>query len=204
MRRSLILFARAPSAPGKTRLTAHLAPEDAAALRRRLLLDTFTSVRRAHAPITIAFTPEHARDEFAALFESHAVGLIAQRGRDLGSRMQAAINDRLAAGATHVVLIGSDLPNLPPGHIDAAFAQLEAGREVVLGPAEDGGYYLIGMCDAQPAIFRGIDWGTPHVLTQTLAAAARAGLDVGLIEPWYDVDEPDDWKRATSRDVENC
>jgi uncharacterized protein len=168
------------------------------ALRRRLLVDTFTSIHRAHATIAVAFTPEHARDEVAALFDSQVVTLIAQQGTDLGSRMHAAINDRLAAGATHVVLIGSDLPNLPPAHVEAAFVELEAGRDLVLGPAEDGGYYLIGMRRPQPAIFSGIDWGTPGVLKQTLAAAARAGLDVALIEPWYDVDQPDDLRRARS------
>ncbi len=166
------------------------------ALRRTLLCDTFAAIRTVDAAVTIAFTPEHARDEFAALFDLQTVTLMAQRGDDLGSRMQAAIEDTLAAGATPVVLVGSDLPHLPPAHVEAAFGQLDAGRDVVLGPAEDGGYYLIGMRCPQPAVFSGIDWGTPRVLTQTLAAAGRAGLDVALIEPWYDVDRPDDVRRA--------
>jgi uncharacterized protein len=196
MRRSLILFARAPSVPGKTRLTAHLAPDDAVAVRRSLLLSTFAAVRTVDAAITIAFTPADAHTEFAALFGSHHITLTPQRDGDLGARMLAAMEESFAGGPTQVVLIGSDLPNLPPAHVEAAFAHLDAGRDVVLGPAEDGGYYLIGMSRPQTAVFSAIDWGTPQVLTQTLAAAARAGLDVVLIERWYDVDELEDLRRA--------
>ena len=96
------------------------------------------------------------------------------------------------------MLIGSDLPTLPSSHLSAAFEALEAGADLVLGPADDGGYYLIGMSRPTPAVFEGIAWGSARVLQATRAAAAAPGLRVHEIAPWYDVDTAEDLARVAS------
>ncbi|MEP6593401.1 MAG: DUF2064 domain-containing protein, partial [Acidobacteriota bacterium] len=95
--------------------------------------------------------------------------------------------------AESVVIVGSDLPDLPERLLTRAFAALDADpARVVLGPAEDGGYYLIGMCGPRLGLFAGIEWGSSRVLEATIAAAARLGVPVVLLERWGDVDQPQD------------
>jgi glycosyltransferase A (GT-A) superfamily protein (DUF2064 family) len=110
--------------------------------------------------------------------------------------MSHAIEAALAGGGDEVVLVGSDVPSLPPARITAAFDLLENGADVVLGPSEDGGYYLIGMRRLVPELFTGIAWGAGDVLGRTRGMAERAGLNVALVDPWYDVDRPEDLQRV--------
>jgi rSAM/selenodomain-associated transferase 1 len=196
MKRAVVLLARAPSAPGKTRLTAHLSDAVARDLRERLLLDTLAAAHATGYPIVVSYTPEEAGDEMRTLVGASRV--IAQRGDDLGARMRNAINDALAAGAAAVVLIGSDLPSLPPEHLVRAFELLEGSgavpagaHDLVLGPAEDGGFYLIGASGALPDLFAGVGWSRSDVMARVSAAAQQAGLVVGLAPPWWDVDAPE-------------
>ena len=195
-RRAVVLLARAPSHPGKTRLTAHLPAHRAVALRRALLRDTFAAIARTSVPIIVAFSPYEAEDEIRALLGDANIRLVAQRGADLGARMCHAVEVACAAGAESVVLVGSDLPSLPPARITAAFDCLEQGTDVVLGVAEDGGYYLIAMRHAAPELFTGIAWGAADVFARTRAIAERAGLRVALLDEWYDVDRPEDLQRV--------
>lgn len=199
----LIVLARAPSAPGKTRLTSHLAHEDARALREALFLDTLDIARLTGVPVCVRYTPSDACEEIASLVGdiTHAP----QSAGDLGARMQHAAVSGFASGAKHVVLLGSDLPTLPPSHVAAAFARLDAGADCVFGPSDDGGYYLLGLARGQAAddpaaryaaLFAGIAWGTGRVLQQSLAAAAAASLGAEVIAPWYDVDDSDDLARV--------
>ena len=118
------------------------------------------------------------------------VDVIAQQAGDLGTRMRRAFEDLFRFGAAHVVLIGSDLPTLPGRRIVSAITALrERGDRIVLGPAVDGGYYLIGMKALHPEIFRDVAWGTPRVLQETLERARQTRLEVHLLEPWHDVDD---------------
>lgn len=202
MTNTIVLLARAPSADGKTRLTAKLDREPAVALRRALLLDTFSAVRSLDVRLAVAYTPDDAQREIEALLPSSRAVFVAQRGADLGERMRNALTDAFQSGADAVILIGSDLPTLPPSHVADAFALLESGADVVLGPTDDGGYYLIGvsrgveLAERAGALFRKIQWGTGEVLAQTIAAAQDTGLMTALVRRWYDVDRPEDLSRV--------
>jgi rSAM/selenodomain-associated transferase 1 len=197
-RRAVILLARAPSHPGKTRLTAHLPADRAAALRRALLVDTFEAIKRTRVPIVVAFSPDGGEEEMCELVGAPNVRFVPQFGADLGARMSHAIETALADGGQAVVLVGSDLPSLPPARITAAFDLLEHGADVVLGPSEDGGYYLIGMRRVVRELFTDIPWGAADVLARTRAAAERVRLKVALVEQWYDVDRPEDVQRVAA------
>jgi len=116
-----------------------------------------------------------------------------QHGQDLGERMARALAEGMAAYAKAVV-IGSDCPSVDPGYVRSAVAALDH-HDIVLGPSNDGGYVLIGARKLAPEALTGIDWGTPAVLEQTLQRMASAGLSVHLLEPRWDVDEPEDWQR---------
>jgi rSAM/selenodomain-associated transferase 1 len=208
MNRVVVLLARAPSARGKTRLTAGWPEDRARALRERLLLDTLTAARAAGYPIVVSFTPDDAREELRGLVGE--TRLVAQRGDDLGARMRNATSDAFASGANLVVLIGSDLPTLPPRHIVNAFDMLEGvgfltadaspkavgPADLVLGPSEDGGFYLVGARQQMPDIFGDIEWSGHDVLARVVAAANALGVTVGLADEWWDVDVPDDLRRC--------
>jgi rSAM/selenodomain-associated transferase 1 len=201
MNRVVVLLARAPSAKGKTRLTGHLSEALARSLRERLFLDTLAAARRAGYPVMVCYTPDDAREEMHRLAGDAA--LIVQRGADLGARMRNAMADALASGAGAVVLIGSDLPTLPSQHLAHAFDLLDrAGSahaprcDVVLGPSEDGGFYLIGARDDLPDIFAGVEWGGSDVLARVAAAAQHADVTVGLASAWWDADVPEDLRRC--------
>lgn len=189
-----VLLARAPAAPGKTRLTATLSVDDAVALRRALLLDTYDALCAAGVDVTVAFTPNEARAEFQTLLTRSGSRFIPQRGADLGARMHAAMADAYARGADRVVLVGSDLPSLPPTHVSDAFRRLDT-HEVVVGPSEDGGYYLIGLREPREELFAGIEWGSAHVLAETLARVGNLRLSVAQIALWFDVDTQADLLR---------
>ena len=208
--RQVVILARAPSASGKTRLTAHLIEHRARALRERLFLDTLAAARAAGYPVIVSFTPDDALEEMRGLVGD--ARLIAQRGDDLGARMRHALLDALALGADAVVLIGSDLPTLPPENIVRAFDMLEgagggveragcsATCDVVFGPTEDGGFYLVGARGDIQNIFTGISWGRSDVLARVTAAAQGAGVAVGLAPTWWDVDVPEDLRRYSGYD----
>jgi rSAM/selenodomain-associated transferase 2/rSAM/selenodomain-associated transferase 1 len=189
------VMARAPSVPGKTRLG-----RSTEALRRALLLDTWDVVARGAWDAALVFMPSEAAEESAALVRP--VGgtplLLPQSGGDLGERMSAAFRQLFAAGYARVILIGSDLPSLPPSRIADADHALRRGADVVFGPAEDGGYYLIGLSRPTDLLFSGIAWGGPDVLRQTVARARAAGWRVETIDPWYDVDSPADLARIAN------
>jgi rSAM/selenodomain-associated transferase 1 len=198
MNRVVVLLARAPSAKGKARLTAHLSEDLARSLRERLFLDTLAAARDAGYPVIVCCTPDAAWEDVRRLVGDAT--LIAQRGNDLGERMRNAMRDALASGARAVVVIGSDLPTLPSQHVVRAFDVLDgldSARAVppcdlVLGPAEDGGFYLIGARGDVPDIFTGVEWSQSDVLARVSAAARRAGVAVGMAPTWWDVDVPED------------
>lgn len=196
--RAVVLVGRAPWAPGKTRLAA--ADEDShAELRQALFLDTLDAVRAVpDAQQVVACEPADAVPAVRG-FAGAGVDVIPQRGTHLGERLTAVFEDVFRLGAEQVVVIGSDLPDLPPRLLSGALSLLASDpARVVLGPARDGGYYLVGMSRPHPILFTDIDWSTERVLDQTLAAARTYGIDCALLESWHDVDDAADLARLAS------
>jgi rSAM/selenodomain-associated transferase 1 len=181
------IMARAPSAVGKTRLAPHLSAVRLRALRTALLADTLQALH--DLPNTIVyFTPDEADPEMASLCGA-AIARVAQGGGDLGARMRRAIHDLVETRKYDAaILIGSDIPWLRAQHVRRAADLLQGGADLVLGPADDGGYYLIGMRRVQAPLFEGIEWGTSSVLHSTLRTAQQIGVNVQLVQREYDVD----------------
>jgi rSAM/selenodomain-associated transferase 1 len=197
---ALAVMARAPSdRGGKTRLLAALLIEDGTDLRRAILLDTMDVVGQvAVAQPVVLYTPATAEAELAEL-AGNRWGLIPQRGKDLGERLKHAFTDLFAQGYAGALIIGSDLPTLPVEYVKLAATQLMALDDpVVLGPARDGGYYLIGLRKSHPELFRGVAWSTESVLAETMSIARSAALPVSLVPKWYDIDSVEDLRRATA------
>jgi rSAM/selenodomain-associated transferase 1 len=191
---------RAPRAgAAKTRLVPPLMHAEAAALSACFLRDTAENIAAAGAieevraaggaAGVVVFTPADAGDVFAELLPA-SFRLLAQRGADLTARLRHATDDLLRAGYETLCLMNADSPTLPQATLAAAIKELaRAGDRVVLGPARDGGYYLIGLKRAHVRLFEGIEWSTERVLAQTRARAAELGLEVSLLPEWYDVDD---------------
>jgi len=193
----LIIFARAPE-PGqvKTRLIPALGQQGAADFYRRMAQSIINSMLDAQlCDVAVECLPDSRHGFFMDLLNSRCVELNRQTGSDLGERMAGAL--RTALGQyQHAIIIGTDAPCLQPAYIQAAMEKLVSGVDVVIGPAEDGGYVLIGMSQLQPGLFTDIDWGTDQVLSQTLEKAEQLGLSVYQLPTLWDVDMPDDLHRV--------
>jgi rSAM/selenodomain-associated transferase 1 len=124
--------------------------------------------------------------------------LIGQRGADLGERIANALHEALGLGHPRAVVIGTDSPDLPPERLAEAL-DLSAERDLVLGPCFDGGYYLIAMQTVMPQLLRGIEWGSERVLADTIRRAQEMDVSTALLEPWHDVDTPDDLRALRAR-----
>jgi len=197
MSSALAIFAKAPIVGQvKTRLCPPLSPEEAKELYQCFLLDTVNRAARLFGvQVCLAFTPVESEGLLRA-FLSRPLLYFPQRGDSLGEREANVFADLLQKGFSRVVLIGSDIPTLPLAHLQEAFALLANPRhDVVLGPSEDGGYYLIGARAFHPCLFESIVWSTPTVLAETLAQARREGLNVAQVPAWYDVDSEVDLAR---------
>lgn len=192
----VVIMARAPWTGGKTRLGFAADEADHAALRHALFLDTLDAVSSvADVEHIIACEPANECERVRELV-GPAIDVIAQRGDDLGRRMVHVFEDSFRLGMESVVVVGSDLPDLPSRLVREALAALRGRKDcVVLGPASDGGYYLIGLNRPQPALFDRIEWSTDRVLAQTCEAAKALGLHVLLLDEWTDVDDAADLNR---------
>lgn len=192
MSSALLVFAKEP-APGrvKTRLTPALNAADAAHLYEAFLEDQVA--RYARLPVDVRLYESGRVGDVVAIPD--AVAHFAQRGRGLGERMLNAFADSFRAGYERLVIVGSDHPTLPTAFIELAFEMLEAPRSVVIGPAEDGGFYLLGMNDLRPALFSGMTYGHPGVLEETLERIGATGASLTLLPTWYDVDTPESLRR---------
>jgi rSAM/selenodomain-associated transferase 1 len=193
---AVAIMAKAPW-PGavKTRLCPPLLAAEAAELYRCFLLDKISAVQAlVGARPVVAFTPDEAQAEFAALAPDFT--LVPQRGPDLGARLYATLASLLEAGHPGAIAVDSDTPTLPREFLQQAIDCLSRpGPDVVLGPTDDGGYYLIGVRAAHRALFDGVPWSTSAVLEITLRQAAAAGLQTVCMPAWFDVDTPDDLRR---------
>jgi rSAM/selenodomain-associated transferase 1 len=193
---AVAIMAKTPMAGEvKTRLCPPLSPDEASELYQCFLLDKIAQLRAiASASPVIAFTPQGGRD----VFERMAPGfeLIAQRGPDLGSRLLNILSALLGDGYQAALAIDSDTPTLPSEFlIQAIDVVSDPAIDVVLGPTDDGGYYLIGMSRPWPALFENMPWSTADVLPETIRRAEAAGLRVACLPPWFDVDIPGDLER---------
>lgn len=188
---AILVFVRAPEAGRvKTRLAATLGAEGALRVYRRLAEHTVREARAAGAELRIHFTPPDREAEVRAWLGDGPLYLPQSAG-DLGARMEAAFRAAFDAGAERVVIIGSDLPDLSAALLRRALAALDT-HPAVLGPARDGGYYLLGMRTMIPGIFADIPWSTPEVLALTLHRMRAAAIEPALLETLSDVDEADD------------
>lgn len=196
----ILIFAKRPM-PGrvKTRLTPALSEADAAAVYEACLEDVVALAQAAGAPVELWFAGVHedAHDYFAAKFPELTLRAQVQGG--LGARLADAFARSFADDAERVVVLGSDSPTLPGAVIGSALDVL-AEADAALGPTRDGGYYLVSIrrrsWPRAMALFEGIPWSTAAVLTETLARAAAAKLEVTLMPAWYDIDEVGDLRRA--------
>ena len=197
MSSALAIFAKAPVAGQvKTRLCPPLSGEDATRLYECFLLDTVArACSLADVHVFVAITPADTELVFRALLP-FPVRYIPQRGATLGEREANVFAELLHQGFSRVVIIGSDIPTMPVAHLRDAFTLLASpDTDVVLGPSEDGGYYLIGARALHPELFENITWSTSVVLEQTQHQACCAGLRMAQVPSWYDVDEHDDLRK---------
>jgi rSAM/selenodomain-associated transferase 1 len=190
MSRVLGIFAKQPIAGRvKTRLAAATSPEWAAQFAETLLHVTLDAFANLGDRRVLAFTPASGETYFHKLVGGR-YEIIPQGDGDFGARMARFFTRQLHEPGTRVVLIGADSPTLPAAHVAQAFGRLQ-DHDVVLGPATDGGYCLIGCTGQAPPIFDGIAWSGPNVLRDTirlLPAPAR----LALLPPWYDIDTLED------------
>ncbi len=191
-RSRILVFARAPvKGRVKTRLIPALGEAGATALYERLLQQTLGMVRHSRlAPAALYCTPDVQHGFFQK--QSGDFSLCVQQGRDLGERMATALAETLR-NASMAILIGSDCPAMDAAYLNAAFLALDE-HDVVIGPAEDGGYVLVGMKAPCTALFENIDWGSERVLAQTRTALQRAGLSWQELAPLPDIDDENDLK----------
>jgi len=193
--RRLLLFTK-PARPGrvKTRLIGDLTPAQAAELHAAFLDDLLERLHAGRFAVTLAW----ALDALDEIPDSPIPG-IRQRGDDLGERLYNALSEAAAGGAA-VAALGSDHPALPVAVAERAFDLLEEGADVVLGPAEDGGYYLIALRAEAVArrLFEDIAWSTDRVFPATLERIAELGLRLELLPQASDVDTPDDLRRLAA------
>ncbi len=187
------IFAKEPR-PGrvKTRLGHETTPPWAAAVASAFLEDTLTRLAAMAAKRILVYAPAEAGTFFRGLAGTHYT-LEPQEAGDLGRRMEAFLRRHIRQSAQRLILVGTDSPTLPVEFVDQAFDLLDLA-DVVLGPAMDGGYYLLGCGRRVPPIFSGISWGAAGVLQETLLRLADSSWRIALLPPWYDVDTLDDWR----------
>jgi len=198
------IFAKAPQ-PGlvKTRLIPSLGAQTAAALHARLVERTLATAQAARAgDVELWCSPDEQHPFFRSLFERSGCPTRRQCEGDLGERMADA-SGRMLDGASFAIIVGADCPALTADDLRLARDGLADGCDAVVGPAEDGGYYLIGLRRPRPAIFAGIDWGSERVLGQTRAALRSLGLRWRELALHWDVDRPSDLHRLR-RDPALC
>jgi len=191
----VIVFAKAPL-PGmaKTRLIPLLGAEGAAALHAQLIRRTLTTATQARVGPVELHAPEVEHAFLRECSKTFHAPLAVQHGNDLGARMQHAF-DRGLERYPRVIMIGCDCPPLATQHLHDAQSALENGNDVVLIPAEDGGYALIGLTRCDARLFGNMMWGTNNVLAATRARLQQLGWRWHELETLWDIDRPEDYAR---------
>ena len=197
---ALVVFANAPI-PGqvKTSLCPPLTPDEAATVHGSFVLDTLERTRTAVSKFRLsvdrylACAPSSTLAFFKVMEERQAVRLLDQEGDELGARMIRAFEILFARGYGRVVIVGTDAPSLPLESYEQAVRLLDR-YDIVLGPALKGGYYVVGLKKAAPALFQGVPWSSNRVLAFTKEKATGLGLTIALLPQWRDIDTIDDLK----------
>jgi rSAM/selenodomain-associated transferase 1 len=200
---ALAVMTKAPQAGRvKTRLVPPLTPEEAAELNKCFLRDTAAAISSAcsrrpvgdegktarSSPIAV-YTPVGAESAYTGVLPSD-FSLLPQRGDEFGERLFFAVEDLFKCGFDSLCLIDSDSPTVPAENFEQAVELLSTSEDcVVLGPSDDGGYYLVGMKKPHRHLFEQIDWSTERVLNQTMQRATEIGIEVKLLPIGYDVDD---------------
>jgi rSAM/selenodomain-associated transferase 2/rSAM/selenodomain-associated transferase 1 len=204
----LILFTRYP-APGKTktRLIPLLGESGAASLARRLTLRTLRTAHalEGHPNLQLEIRYDGGSERAMRHWLGQVSFLREQGPGDLGQRMARAFDDSFREGATRTIIIGSDCPGLTPARIEQGFDRL-ATHPVVLGPATDGGYFLVGLNRPVPELFAGIDWGTDTVLDQSMKILQQLTIVPELLDPLEDLDRPEEvarWQQAVAAEEQD-
>jgi len=186
------VFAKQPLAgQAKTRLAQTTSPEWAQRVAQALLEDSLDRFSRIQASRAIVYAPATAAAFFSPLAQGR-YDLIPQCDGDLGHRLHHFFANARRHGYSRIIAVGADSPTLPIDYVEHAFTALEA-HDVVIGPAQDGGYYLIGGSLQELAIFDDIPWSSTRVLEVTIECVQKASARLALLPPWYDVDTAADW-----------
>ena len=195
---ALLAVGKCPTAGvTKTRLSPPLSPQEAAHLYECFLKDSIEQMRQVKGvqPV-LAYDPPSAYGYFAGLGADF--DLIPQEGADLGARLDAALSEYLHAGYQAAAIMNTDSPTLPATYLQMAFRFLETDNDMVLGPCDDGGYYLIGLKQPAPRVLREVRMSTENTAAETIAIAREEGLRVRLLPEWYDVDDQQSLERLYS------
>jgi rSAM/selenodomain-associated transferase 1 len=197
VRDRLIVFAKAPeSGAVKTRLIPCLGADGAAELQARLIEHTMATAAEIGGVALELHGSTTANEFLRACARRYDAALVAQTEGDIGTRMSAAFTGALVTdGCGAVVLIGTDCPVITARFLHDAFESLRHGCDAVLGPAEDGGYVLIGLRSAAPELFSGVDWSTAAVMEQTRDRLRQLEWRWHELETLWDVDRPADYER---------
>lgn len=176
----------------KTRLSPPLKPEECAHLSGCFIADLSATIarvaRNGKADGYVVYTPAGSEADLRRLLPRN-FGLVLQGGGDLGDRLHKGIGDLIAAGHAGAILINSDSPTLPRTVLEAAVTAVSNGDRLVISPALDGGYTLIGLSRPHAHLFTDIPWSTDVVYERTLERACEIGLPVVSLDPWYDIDD---------------
>jgi hypothetical protein len=186
---ALLVFKYPQPGKVKTRLASVVGAELAARLYQEFIRRTFDLAAQSEITTRFAaFTPADKEQELKKNFSASWQWFAQTDSANFGIRLHHAIQHVQQRGYSHVLTIGTDSPSLPVAYLNRAAAALHR-HDLVLGPATDGGYYLIGLKSAAPELFTGIDWSTERVLQQTLQRAEQARLSVHQLPVWYDIDD---------------
>jgi hypothetical protein len=176
----------------KTRLASAIGDKMAVKLYRRFLLEMLFTLNRGTFLFYLCYSPENSLDNLKDWLGDHYL-YMSQGGENLGEKMKNGFVEAFSMSFKRVVLIGSDIPDLPLEFIEEAFTSLRE-KDVVIGPSFDGGYYLIGFKDKtfSPRVFDGIHWSTESVFEKTLKVLTQEGLTVHTLQPLRDIDTVED------------
>ena len=196
--RCLLFFIKNPEkGKVKTRLASAMGDEMAVKLYRRFLLEMLSTLNRGTFLFYLCFYPENSLNDLKDWLGDHYL-YTPQRGENLGERMKNGFVEAFSMNFKRVVLIGSDIPDLPIEFIEEAFHSLKE-KDVVIGPSFDGGYYLVGFRDRSfsPQVFEEIPWSTDRVFEETMKVLKQEKLAVHTLPPWRDIDTIEDLKHHT-------